>query len=200
MKGPLVLNRSYWWKKNPKDEEKVEEKKKEEEKKKSEEKKKELEVTKTVEEKNDNITVTKYDFSNSANKVTLGDVFKMLVSEEGQAEEGDQEGIQLGNSFNKAGFAQFYPPTPRIRDEMVLPAIPLPVRPLLPGFVQNLLISDRRTIQKLRELSSSSERFIGLFLRKEMSSNELSDSPDVIRSIDDICQVGTYISFYFMDS
>ena len=79
----------------------------------------------------------------------------------------------------------------RLHSEMVIPAIPLPVRPLLPGFMQNLTISDRATIQKLREVQASSDRYVGLFLRKEKSSNDLADNPDVIRSLSDVYSVGT---------
>ena len=134
--------------------------------------------------------ITKIDFSKSGKNVTLGDVFKMILNEDEENENG--ESIPMGNSFNKGNFDNFFKPNIRIKNEMILPAIPLPVRPLLPGFVQNLLISDRSTIQKLKEVASSSERFVGLFLRKEMSSNELSDSPDIIRNLDDIFSVGTY--------
>ena len=89
-------------------------------------------------------------------------------------------------------FQEFMTPRPvRLHSEMVIPAIPLPVRPLLPGFMQNLTISDRATIQKLRELQASSDRYVGLFLRKEKSSNDLADNPDVIRSLSEIYSVGT---------
>ena len=48
--NPLVLQRSYWWKKNPKEEEKKEEPKKEEKKEEPpKEEKKDLEMKKTVE-------------------------------------------------------------------------------------------------------------------------------------------------------
>lgn len=90
-------------------------------------------------------------------------------------------------------FQEFMTPRPvRLHNEMVIPAIPLPVRPLLPGFMQNLTISDRATIQKLREVQASSDRYVGLFLRREKSSNDLADNPDVIRSLSDIYSVGTY--------
>ena len=190
--NPLVLQRSYWWKKNPKEEEKKEEPKKEEKKEEPpKEEKKELEMKKTVEKDENGFEITKIDFSKSGKNVTLGDVFKMILNEDEENENG--ESIPMGNSFNKGNFDNFFKPNTRMKNEMILPAIPLPVRPLLPGFVQNLLISDRSTIQKLKEVASSSERFVGLFLRKEMSSNELSDSPDIIRNLDDIFSVGTYI-------
>ena len=57
--------------------------------------------------------------------------------------------------------------------------------------MQNLTISDRATIQKLREVQASSDRYVGLFLRKEKSSNDLADNPDVIRSLSDVYSVGT---------
>ena len=189
--NPHILQRSYWWKKNPKEDEKPEEPKKEEKKEEPpKEEKKDLEMKKTVEKDENGFEITKIDFSKSGKNVTLGDVFKMILNEDEENENG--EVIPMGNSFNKGNFDNFFKPNIRIKNEMILPAIPLPVRPLLPGFVQNLLISDRSTIQKLKEVASSSERFVGLFLRKEMSSNELSDSPDIIRNLDDIFSVGTY--------
>ena len=94
------------------------------------------------------------------------------------------------NAFKS--FQDFIAPRPlRLHDEMIIPAIPLPVRPLLPGFLQNLTISDRATIQKLREVQSSPDRYVGLFLRKAKSSNDLVDKPDVIKSLEDIYPVGT---------
>ena len=93
-------------------------------------------------------------------------------------------------------FQDFMTPRPlRLHDEMVIPAIPLPLRPLLPGFMQNLTISDRATIQKLREVQRSTDRYVGLFLRKEKSSNDLADNPDIIRNISDVYNVGTYGCF-----
>ena len=99
-----------------------------------------------------------------------------------------------GNPFK--AFQDFMTPRPlRLHDEMVIPAIPLPLRPLLPGFMQNLTISDRATIQKLREVQRSADRYVGLFLRKEKSSNDLADSPDVIRNLSEVYSVGTYVYF-----
>lgn len=190
LRGPSVLSRSYWWKKKS-DDEKIKKEPKKEEPKKEEEKS--LVAEKNPDDAKDKVTVTKIDFSKSAGKVTLGDVFKMIATDVDNGDENGPEDLNIGNSFSNIDPTSFMTPRPSISDKMILPAIPLPVRPLLPGFIQNLLISDRRTIQKLKEINSSAERFVGLFLRKEVSSNELSDSPDVIHSLDEICKVGTYI-------
>ena len=42
-----------------------------------------------------------------------------------------------------------------------------------------------------RIMQSSPDRYVGLFLRKAKSSNDLVDKPDVIKSLDDIFPVGT---------
>lgn len=195
LKGPSVLSRSYWWKKKSDDEKNKKELKKEEPKKEEE---KSLVAEKNADNEKDKVTVTKIDFTKPAGKMTLGDVFKMIATENEGGDENGPEDLGVGNSFSNMDVSSFLTPRPSISDKMILPAIPLPVRPLLPGFIQNLLISDRRTIQKLKEINSSAERFVGLFLRKEISSNELSDSPDVIHSLDEICKVGTYIPLSFI--
>lgn len=98
--------------------------------------------------------------------------------------------VMGGGPFKQ--FPTLMAPRPvHLKEDMVIPAIPLPLRPLLPGFVQNLVISDRATIQKLREVFNSSNRCVGMFLRKEKYSNDLADHPDVIRNIKEIFEAGT---------
>ena len=78
-----------------------------------------------------------------------------------------------------------------VPDELTIPIIPLPIRPLLPGFLQSLTISNRATVQKLKEMSETSNPIVGVFMRKKLLSNDLADSPDVIRNLSEICSVGT---------
>lgn len=78
-----------------------------------------------------------------------------------------------------------------VPDEMTIPAIPLPIRPLLPGFLQALTISNRATVQKLKEMQQTPNPVVGVFMRKKLLSNDLADSPDVIHDLSEICSVGT---------
>lgn len=142
--------------------------------------------------KADNVTITKFDLSNK--NVTFNDVFKMLVSDD--RSQFEPNGISYGSPMGKTGFPAI-PPRDQsaTSDELVVPIIPLPLRPLFPGFIQSILISDRNTIQKLKEINSTRKPYIGLFLRKEMTSNNIRDSPDVIRDINELHTVGTYKCF-----
>ena len=96
-------------------------------------------------------------------------------------------------SFDNGSFRpEGIKPSDTFQNSMVLPAIPLPVRPIFPGMVERLTFCDRRTIQKLRELGKGDNK-VGLFLLKDGQCNMLDKQADVIKNIEDICKVGTYV-------
>lgn len=190
-----VFRRSYWWRKKSNDDEKSP--KGGESEKKTE--KKNAEVTPNNKGQTPAVDKLK-ELSESINADgianDLGKYSDSLLRNDARAEGlNDLPDVsplpKLGQNAFKS-FQDFIAPRPlRLHNEMIIPAIPLPVRPLLPGFLQNLTISDRATIQKLREVQSSPDRYVGLFLRKAKSSNDLVDKPDVIKSLEDVFPVGT---------
>ena len=191
-----IFRRSYWWnKKHDEDKEKTKE-----EKEKTKEEKKEPTNTAlgskpapaVVKTKGLNDLFNEKQIANDLSKYSES----LLRNDNMDAGMNDAVDVSIfpkGARDPYKSFQEFMTPRPvRLHDEMIIPAIPLPIRPLLPGFMQNLTLSDRATIQKLREVQSSPDRYVGLFLRKERSSNDLADNPDIIRSMDEVYNIGTY--------
>jgi len=190
-----VFRRSYWWRKKSNDNEKSpkgSESEKKTEKKNAEETPNNKSQTAAV----DRLKELSESMNTDSIATDLGKFGDSLLRSDVRAD--GLNDLPDAGPLSKFGqntfksFQDFIAPRPlRLHNEMIIPAIPLPVRPLLPGFLQNLTISDRATIQKLREVQSSPDRYVGLFLRKAKSSNDLVDKPDVIKSLDDIFPVGT---------
>lgn len=195
-----VLKRYYWWnRKGNKDDGK-----KDETKKKPSVEKENEEKTALKEENKENVAPSLFDNANIKKSVVIEPLNRGFNPSRWSQLSGVGSGLgKVGPSLDDGAviddstigsLPSYFGPRPvRLHDEMVIPAIPLPVRPLLPGFIQNLTISDRATIQKLKEVQSSPDRYVGLFLRKERSSNDLADNPDVIHSLADIFEVGTCV-------
>lgn len=190
-----VFRRSYWWRKKSNDDAKSQNEGESE--KKTE--KKNAEVTPNNKSQTPAVDKLK-ELSESMNTDSIANdlgkfsdsLLRSDVRAEGLNDLPDAGPLPKFGQNTFKSFQDFIAPRPlRLHNEMIIPAIPLPVRPLLPGFLQNLTISDRATIQKLREVQSSPDRYVGLFLRKAKSSNDLVDKPDIIKSLDDIFPVGT---------
>lgn len=79
-------------------------------------------------------------------------------------------------------------------------ALPLVSRPLFPGLITSVTLTDPTTIQALDELSSNSSNtpaYISCFLRKKNSSGVtdggvILETPEVITSPDDLYTVGSF--------
>lgn len=84
---------------------------------------------------------------------------------------------------------QFGDNSPKVSPILILP---IPRRPIFPGFVSTLHVKDITTCEAITSNIDSGSRYIGLHLRKP-PSNAL-DVPELITSIDDIYTVGTYAS------
>lgn len=66
-------------------------------------------------------------------------------------------------------------------------SIPLSRRPLFPGMVQGLLLSNKNYVNAMTDLQG---KYVGLFLRKEQPLND-TDDPELISSVDEIYRTGT---------
>ena len=180
----MVQRRSYWWRRGSRDDDKP---KKEEKKK--EEKKEPDKVNK----------VEKPTFQTSARRP-----YKRNIVEKSLIFNADME----NNEFGKMGFAEapvvvgggggndmgydfnikdFFHLHYEVNDSLVLPALPLPSVPLLPGVIQKFTVTDRLTIQKLKEIQPK-DNIIGLFLQK----NPPKYTTSVVNDLSEIYPIGTY--------
>uniref|UniRef100_A0A7S2RZQ8 Lon protease homolog n=1 Tax=Rhizochromulina marina TaxID=1034831 RepID=A0A7S2RZQ8_9STRA len=80
-----------------------------------------------------------------------------------------------------------------------IPVIPLGHRPLFPGMVQGLLVTDPPTIRGLAERLQQGENYVGVFLRKQPPLE--GGVPEVVQSIRELHSVGTLAQIHnMMDS
>ena len=93
-------------------------------------------------------------------------------------------GNDMGYDFNIKDFFHLHY---EVNDSLVLPALPLPSVPLLPGVIQKFTVTDRLTIQKLKEIQPK-DNIIGLFLQK----NPPKYTTSVVNDLSEIYPIGTY--------
>ena len=183
--------RSYWWKGNSNKADKKDEKKDKKKTKVDSEKEKKPEEFSTEEAKNEVEKASREQKGSLSQFREDLDKFSEALTQSEPIVEIETE--NMPNSSVRDMFIDMMAPKPVcLTSDMVIPAIPLPVRPIFPGFLLELVVSDPATVRKLREVQKSENRYVGLFLRKEKASNSLADHPDIIRNIDDVYHIGTY--------
>ena len=190
--APLIQRRSYWWKRGPKDDDKPKkEEKKEEEKTEPDKEKKESKPVFQPSARRPyrrNIVEKSLVFDADIDNPELG---KMAFGES-PVVLGGGGGNDMDYNFNIKDFFHLHY---EVNDSLILPAIPLPTVPLLPGVIQKFTVTDRLTIQKLKEIQPK-DNIIGLFLQK----NPPKYTTSVVNDLSEIYPIGTYLfpfSLYF---
>lgn len=84
---------------------------------------------------------------------------------------------------------QFGDSTPRPSSVLT---IPIPSRPLIPGFVSTVHVSDPKTCEYIQSNVAKGRQYAGLFLRADKGKN--IDVPELITNLSQVYNVGTFAS------
>ena len=181
--SPMVQRRSYWWRRGSRDDDKPKkEEKKEEEKLEPDKVKKADKPTFQTSGRRPyrrNIVEKSLVFNSDIDNNDFG---KMGFAEAPVVVGGGGPN-DMGYDFNIKDFFHLHY---EVNDSLVLPAIPLPTVPLLPGVIQKFTVTDRMTIQKLKEIQPK-DNIIGLFLQK----NPPKYTTSVVNDLSEIYPIGT---------
>ena len=175
----VLQKRRYWWKKSSKDDEKTKE---------QEEEADSASLPKDVEKPDNSARQTNIKSPYKRNIVRNSLVFNGDYADNGGTQVEFIDGPVEGDGVPPIGslLKDFFKTRPEVNDSLVLPALPLPLVPILPGITQKFTITDRATIQKLKELQTR-DNVIGLFLQKNPPTRFTS----IINDLDEIYPVGT---------